>query len=266
LKTCCSAGRILGMSSNQQGFKYEQLVLNTIREAGIAGNITEAAGASNAVGDADFKINGKAHLIEVKLNKNAQMGGTSVSYLYNGEELEIINVVEPEVTDLIYEAVKNQSKKLDALLRFFACKWDPTISSFPLRVPKTIWTQAQNDGLLVNSKIQTDVNKFLAKFYRNKGVDYIQIGKCGLFHLGRNPAKLPVPKLKGTVNLEIRTARSGSKMSKSLGCKVATGAIRVQARLKTKNISPYTLDDADSIKTMIRERQSQTAVACIICP
>jgi hypothetical protein len=242
------------MSSNQAGFEYEQVVLSAIKKAGISGDIMEAAGASNAIGDADFRIAKKAHLVEVKLDKNAQMGGTSVSYLYNCTEMQLLNAVEPEVTEMIFEAVEEQQKELDALLRFFAQEWDPTIFSFPVRVPKTIWTQAQNDGLLVNSQIQTDVNKFLAKFYRSKGVNYIQIGKCGLFHLGRNPAKLPVPKLKGTVNLEIRTARSGSKMNKSLGCKVATGAIRVQARLKTKNVSPYTLDDLNSIKAMLKAR------------
>lgn len=242
------------MSSNQKGFEYEQIVLNAINEAGISGDITEAAGASNAIGDADFRIAKKAHLIEVKLNKNAQMGGTSVSYLYNGAELKLLNDVEPEVTDLIIEAVKGQQKDLDSLLRFFAQEWDPTIISFPLTVPKAIWTQAQNDGLLVNSQIQTDVSKFLAKFYRSKGVNYIQIGKSGLFHLGRNPAKLPVPQLKGNVNLEIRTARSGSRANKSLGCRVVSGAIRVQARLKTKNKSPYSLDNVESIKEMLRNR------------
>jgi len=249
------------MSSNQQGFEYEQVVLEAIREAGIPGNMTEAAGASNAVGDADFRIAKKVHQVEIKLNKNAQMGGTSVSYLYNCLEMELLNDVEPEVTEMIFQAVEAQEEKLDALLRFFAQEWDPTIHSFPVTVPKTIWTQAQNDGLLVNSQIQTDVNKFLAKFYRNKGVNYIQIGKCGLFHLGRNPAKLPVPKLNGTINLEIRTARSGSRMNKGLGCKVATGAIRVQARLKTKNVSPYTLDDVNSIKTMLSLQKKTRSVA-----
>lgn len=241
------------MSINTNGFEYEQTVLDSIAAAGITGNIKEAAGASSAHGDADFKIGRKVHLVEVKLDKNAQMGGSSVRYTFGGAELGLLSPVEPEIHKLVVRAVKDRTTELDELLRYLAKKWNSDILGFPVRCSKQVWTEAASDGLLVNAKIRTDV-KFIAQHYRSKGVNYMQIGKSGLFYLDKNPAGLPIPKLEGEINLEIRTARSGSQKLKS-GIRAVTGAIRVQGRLKTKNKSPFSLDDPSSIKAMLKSKR-----------
>ena len=72
------------MSSNVEGFKYEQDVVDSLVAAGIAGTITEGAGASSADADADMVLFGQRHLVEVKKDLQAQMGGTSVRYV-NGD-------------------------------------------------------------------------------------------------------------------------------------------------------------------------------------
>ena len=241
------------MSINTKGFEYEQKVLDAIAEAGISGNILEAAGASAAQGDADFKFRGKTHLVEVKLDKNAQMGGSSVRYQKGSGTFELLSTVEPEIQSMIIEAVESRTHELDSLIEYFASKWDPGITGFPATCSKQVWTQAADNGLLVNAKIHTDVS-FIARHYQAKGVNYIQIGKSGLFYLNKNPAKLPIPKLMGDVRVEIRTARAGSKLAKKTGVRTVGAGIRVQGRLRTKNKSPYTLDCPKSIREMLAKK------------
>ena len=108
---------------------------------------------------------------------------------------------------------------------------------------------AQKNRLLINTKVSHDVS-YIAEHYAKKNVHYIQIGNSGVFYLKDNPADLPVPKLEGKIRIEIRSGRSGSKKRKDGVC-VVGGGIRIQARLMTKNVSPYTFDDPESIGEMI---------------
>jgi len=240
------------MSVNTNGFEYEQKVIDAIAEAGITGNISKAAGASSAHGDADFKLGNTTHLVEVKLDKNAQMGGSSVRYQKGNKALELLTPVEPEIHSMIMEAVEGRTSQLDTLIEYFATKWDPGITGFPANCSKQVWAQAAENGLLVNAKINTDVS-FIARHYKTKGVDYIQIGKSGLFYLEDNPANLPITKLEGDVSVEIRTARAGSRLVKKTGVRMVGSGIRVQGRLRTKNKSPFTLDCPKSIALMLKK-------------
>ena len=69
------------MSANTHGFLYEDTVIRSLKEAGIAGTVLEGAGASATGVDADFMVDGKRYLLEVKKDADAQMGGTSVRYI-----------------------------------------------------------------------------------------------------------------------------------------------------------------------------------------
>ena len=68
------------MGCNTGGFEFEQQVIDTLIAAGVCGTITEGAGASAADADADMMVNGVRHLIEVKKDAQAQMGGTSLKF------------------------------------------------------------------------------------------------------------------------------------------------------------------------------------------
>jgi len=123
------------------------------------------------------------------------------------------------------------------------------------KIPATVevgkWVAAKKNGLLkpLNVKIKRST-QFIINHYKKKGVNYIQIGGAGLFYLADNPANLPVPRLDGEINIELRPGRSGSKMRKD-GTKVAGVGLRVQGRLQFDGTSPYTLDDPESIRDML---------------
>lgn len=231
------------MGNNTGGFKYEQRVVDTLVSTGLSGNITESAGASSIGSDADIVVNGKPYLVEVKQTSKAQMGGTSLAF--DGSFRATGAAVSTETEEDLCSKMESKKQALQELLDFVGA------SSFPFCCKKEVWEEARERGLLIpiNSKIKSDA-EFICNHYRNKGVHYIQIGGSGLFHMGENPANLPVPKLEGDINLEVRAGRSGSRKLKD-GTKVVPVGLRVQGRLQFNPKSAYTLDDEESIQKLV---------------
>ena len=103
------------MGKNELGFAYENEVIEALKVAGIAGTITEGAGASASDADADFVVGGKRYLLEVKKDADAQMGGTSVRY--NDGEFEIVSdSVDDNTTGLIMSALGPKIPHIERLL------------------------------------------------------------------------------------------------------------------------------------------------------
>ena len=206
------------MGKNELGFAYENEVIEALKVAGIAGTITEGAGASASDADADFIVGGKRYLLEVKKDADAQMGGTSVRY--NQGQFEIVSdSVDDSTASLIIAALKPKEK-----------------------------------GLLkpINAKVKRNT-KFIIDHYKDKGIHYMQIGGAGLFYLDQNPANLPVPKLDGQIEIELRAGRSGSSLNAD-GIRRVSGLLRAQARLKFKGSSPISLDSQIGIEKIKGEQ------------
>ena len=235
------------MSKNELGFAYENEVIEALKIAGIAGNITEGAGASATGADADFVVGGKRYLLEVKKDADAQMGGTSVRY--NNGEFEIVSEsVDKSTTALIVSALSSKVVHIERLLAAIGGH------KFPTTCDKHTWTVAKEKGLLkpINTKIKKNA-QFIIDHYKDKGIDYIQIGGSGLFYLDKNPANLPIPKLQGEIDIELRAGRSGSTLN-AAGVRRVSGLLRAQARLKFKGKSPVSLDNEIGISRLKGEQ------------
>ena len=128
-------------------------------------------------------------------------------------------------------------------------------NGFPLATTKETWSKLQKEGYLIplNTKIKRDAS-FIHEHYSKKNVNYIQIGGSGFFYLKDNPLNLPIPQLTGEIDIEFRPGRSGAKYkeyrNETYGF-VGVG-LRIQGRLKFKDKSPYTLDDPESIQSMLK--------------
>ncbi len=233
------------MSNNELGFAYENEVIEALKAAGVAGDIQEGAGASATLADADFFVGGKKYLLEVKQDSHAQMGGTSVRY-DNGSFEMVSEAVDTNTADLIISAL---DQKKEAIERFLAAIG---AEKFPTTCDKYTWTAAKNKGLLkpINAKIKEDAS-FIIDHYKKKGIHYMQIGGAGLFYLDENPANLPVPKLEGEIDIELRAGRSGSTLN-AAGVRRVSGLLRAQARLKFKGKSPISLDSPSGIAQLKR--------------
>ncbi len=249
-------GRVLDEKMSAGGFAYEATVIKALMAARAAGNIKKGAGASAAASDADMNIFGKVFDVEVKLNRNAQMGGSSVRYNRTGG-FNLVSPLEEDTEALLINAVKSKTKEINALLDFLVARDPEQINGravkFPLTCTREAWMEAQAANKLVNTRFPLTAD-FIAKHYAKKGIYYIQIGGSGLFYLSKNPANLPVPKLEGNIMIEVRSARGGSRKL-STGVRVVGAGIRVQGRLKAKNQSPFTIDDPKSIRAMLKAAQ-----------
>lgn len=222
--------------------EYEQLVLNTLQKTEIAGMIKESAGSDSSTQDGDFVVGGKRYFLEIKKDSDAQMGGTSARY--DSGRFELVKDIKNEkLENIMFDELRTREEHIKDLLKFL------NKDKLPLSVKKEIWTEARKNGLLrpINVKIKYD-SKFIVEHYNSKNVNYIQMGGSGLFYMGSNPANLPVPALTGHADIEIRAGISGTKG----GTQAGGVGLRIQARLKEKQVSPFTLDDLNSVKKMIK--------------
>lgn len=233
------------MSNNKGGFDYENKVIGALLRAGCAGSILEGAGSSSADADADFVIDGVRYLVEVKKNAVAQMGGTSVRFA-NGNFSFAKGGVEENTQQRIISLLQSKAPLIQDLLAKINCE------AFPARCTKETWQTAKEEGYLipVNTELEFDTD-FIADHYTAKGINYIQIGGAGLFYLRDNPANLPIPELTGKINIELRPGRSGANKG------MVSAGIRAQGRLQFRPISPFTLDDDRSIKSMLKTKKEE---------
>ena len=178
----------------------------------------------------------ETYLLEVKKDADAQMGGTSVRY--NDGQFEIVSDnVDEKTAALIVTALSSKVTHIERLLAAIGGH------KFPTTCDKHTWTVAKEKGLLkpINAKIKKNT-QFIIDHYKDKGINYIQIGGAGLFYLDKNPANLPIPKLDGEIDIELRAGRSGSTLN-AAGQRRVSGLLRAQARLKFKGKSPVSLDN-----------------------
>ena len=238
----------------------------------VMGGGSDAHGA----GDIMLIVNGVRMPIEIKMNRVAQMGGTSVRYErsegkgYYDDPMDAFVFVDTNLKEedkKIYLDAIASSRKLPAL-----DAWMDHINGFtktyhtksgkivtvndvsfvgksddPAIITKEAWDSAQKLGLLkaINSKVSRDA-EFICDHYQKKNppVNYIQIGGAGLFHTGKNPLGIKdIPKLQGDINVEMRVGPRGTEMNRMLGVETKGYTLRLQGRLKFKAKSNHSLDN-----------------------
>lgn len=260
-------GKMLGLNEaiTNRGDAYEYKVYDTLKdvEQTLEGFdvISAAPKGSDSTGEGDItiRVGGKQVNIEVKLNKNAQLGETSLRINAESKTVEIANPerVEPDAIPLYIEAGKSMFQEVTDYIKFIRTVPPFEINaaaplSFPFgSVTTEAWDLAKRAGLLarLNQKVQFSDTKIVENFYNRKNVFYIQIGGSGLFYLGKNPMNLPVPRFQGKMQVEFRPKRSGSKMKRAQGdvFKVAGATYICTGRLLTNIRSKYSLDNKDDV-------------------
>ena len=232
-----------------------QREFSNFKKRETAGGAFSSAGS----GDMTFEVDGKVFNMEIKMDGNAQMGGTSINFDRDEDEEPdvfpnrlidrfVFDKIKEEDRELFMKALKPKMKYMDAFIDHLKSLPDPiyqNITGFPISILVKDWNQLVKDGYLVplNGKISFDA-KFIRDHYQKKNVDYIQIGGIGLLHTGKDPMRLGVPMLDGAINIEMRlgAAGSGGKAYKSAN-------YRVQGRLDLKSggiKSSITLDNYES--------------------
>lgn len=238
------------------GFIYESKVIRALGRAGIRGTVRKPAGANSTAPDADIVVDGVRYNVEVKMDRGAQMGGSSVRWQYGVVGVEFVTPPDQVIAATINDVM---SSKVDSLIDFVDfvrhVKGNDDFWGWPGKLTRKGWDAARRSGVLaqIQTRIPYDAT-WITHHYNRKGINYIQIGGAGLFCMGSNPADLPVPQLAGHVVIEIRAARNATYVRKQDRRAVVGSGLRVQARLKASGTSPYTLDSVSSIRSMLAGR------------
>lgn len=190
--------------------------------------------------------------IEAKLD-NAQMGGTSFKYNRATESFLITNCNTDN--DILIEYVKKHIKDLneyiDTLKKQEPIEFHKNIKGFPLKATTIARNTLKKIGLQakIDNKYKHSI-KFLKEHYKKKGIDYIQIHNYGLFHLGDNPFKFPIPEIEGEFHVEIRIGYAGGKIKvpQSNSATARSAGIRIQGRIKGLKKSSHSLDNSKDIE------------------
>lgn len=262
---------------NDAGYLYELNVHNTLCSAGIeglfAGDKPAAGYNPHRAGDIEAAYKDRPFLVEVKLNKKAQMGGGSIRYDRTTGEIfpteKLLTSADQTDLEMILEAVRSKIPSMNnyldalALIEPVSIHREYASAGIPLVVSKDARRQLVKSGhqKALNEKVMVDA-KHISNMYNSKGVNYIQIGGAGLFYMGDNPLDLPVPEFTGEARVEIRLGFAGD----SKGCttrafnnklgntgpliEARRAEIRCITRLLTPAKSNYTLDSIDSIQKL----------------
>lgn len=190
-----------------KGKEYELEIFNSIAAANfgglsLQGLYTAPAGNDSSRADADLVLPVRKNKkivgivgpinVEAKLNRAAQLGGTSFSVAggsvdqikvikdASGMNNKIINAIKkliskwfvesgPGATDSPWDNLFNFIIKKETDLGFNAPE-----KKFPLNCTKEAWTEAQKQNLIrpLNAKIDADVTIWTS-FYNNKNVYYV---------------------------------------------------------------------------------------------
>ncbi len=248
--------------TDNQGLAYEREIATACRRA--ARNVPGlsvsrgTAGTSASKADLTLTVDRKKVPLEVKLNSRALMGACRVSFNLTNHAVAFSN--DPKATppdeatsELILAAMRQKRKELEDLIGFIK-KQEPSeingkIKGTPMICTQDAWNAAVKEGLLakLNDSVKYNAD-YVARHYARKGVTYIQIGKCGLFHMSDNPLNLDVPKFAGEINIEIRLKNGGAKPRGKDKIMVIDASMTASARLQgNPGRSRYSLDRTDDV-------------------
>ena len=246
----------------QAGLDYELKVYNAMKDAKISGlnaGDKPGAGFSNVgAGDIEGSYNGKPFNVEIKASPNDQMGGGSFRYDMATGIFTPAKELDPEDLELLLSAAKEKISDINNYIKA-ARKIDPTdyhrnIAGIPLKISVEGRAKLKKDGLLakINKNVKTSTN-FIIRHYNKKGVYYINVGRAGLFYMGKNPLRLDVPELKGEIQVEMRLGFGGGKLKFPTSPEptdARSAGLRLQGRLRTKGKSKYSLDSVEDIRKL----------------
>ena len=223
------AGRIYANTNN--GAIYEQFIIDVASQIpGI--QVLSTTMAEGGIPDLHVMMHGKDFFVEVKM-ANAQYSSITISdYDISKNKWTIKKKYDfnPQIDALVQKA----SKGVKAAQKFVndAKIPDPVTGKpfvwkkFGDPIPTQAIQMLKDEGLykgMMAVDNNFDIDN-IGEMYRGKEypVYYIHIQGKGLFHMGVNPLKLPVPKLTGTASLTLRRVPS-TKYKQVGGVKTKTG-------------------------------------------
>jgi len=266
------------MGIGQAGLDYENRVIQAIQAADLPFlqlSKTGGAGTSAAdIADIEATIEGKPFYVECKSSRTDTMG--SFSMIYNKQygtfnpSPKAVKDGKVEQEDIIIgqEACMARKDAIDAYLEELATRepvalHQDALLGIPFKAEKGTREAMVADGYqrAIQQMVSASSN-FIANMYNSKSTYYIQVGGAGLFYMGKDIYNLGVPKFEGEVKMEVRLKPAGDTQGSVSRAASAKVGMDIQARnvmlmcsgkITTKGTSPFSLDDAESIRTLFNK-------------
>ena len=203
--------------AGQKGFIYETAIHTKLKNKGLVPLGFQPAKTNPNLPDGKFIYNGVTYNLEVKLNfEQTDFGQGTLDYTDGGWVLG--GVTEFKAGGLP-RAGFAAAEKMRQLLRAVGTEQFANQEWGYKKAPNKV-TQP-NDSTFTDAMKQEDLKNFSSKYkqidktniwdyYNSKNTFYIQVGGFGLYHMGNNPANLPIPPLNVNARLRIRTKTGNS--------------------------------------------------------
>ena len=192
--------------SDNKGFLYEQTINKNLKKYKLQDSTFEGAGSDSNAPDAELKLGTQKYKVEVKLDLNVDFGQGSLDYDLKAKKWKLggANTVSAIQMREFLEGVG-----VPALVQK---KWGAHGAPRKYTVPFSQYKQKDVDYDYAKFTDQfVDIPKdSVAKYYNSKKTYYIQIGGFGLYHMGKDVAKIGTPEFNLQLRLRIRLKRGGS--------------------------------------------------------
>ena len=202
--------------AGQKGFIYETAIHTKLKNKGLVPLGFQPAKTDANKPDGKFIYNGVTYNLEVKLNfEESDFGQGTLDYTGSGWVLGgITEFTKAGIPRAGYAAAEKMRELLRAVgtEQFANSKWGYKKAPNKGTIPNAEFTEEMKKEDQVNFK---DGYKPIDKtsiwdYYATKGVYYIQVGGYGLYHMGQNPANLPIPALDVSARVRIRLKAGSS--------------------------------------------------------
>jgi hypothetical protein len=193
-------------SSDNKGFLYESTINKNLKKYNLQKSSFVPAASNPNAPDAMLTYQGKDYKVEVKLDLAVDFGQGSLDYDVEKEKWLLGGAKTP--------AANQMREFLTAIgvLDIVNKEWGPKGPPRKFTVPSNQYKKEDVDHDYKNFKdVFVDIPKTaVANYYNTKKTYYIQIGKYGLYHMGKDVANLDTDEFKLQLRLRIRIKRGGS--------------------------------------------------------
>jgi hypothetical protein len=193
-------------TSDNKGFLYEGTINKNLKKYKLQKSTFVPAGADANAPDAMLTYNNKDNKVEVKLDLKVDFGQGSLDYNVEKEEW------------LLGGAKTASAQQMREFLTAIGVvdivnkEWGPKGPPRKFTVPTNQYKKEDVDHDYKNFKdVFVNIPRTaVANYYNSKKTYYIQIGGFGLYHMGKDIAKLGTDEFKLQLKLRIRIKRGGS--------------------------------------------------------
>ena len=227
---------------SNKGAEYEVMVVNLLKQYNLTNPSYKPAKDDRNKADALLRIRGIDYALELKMSPQVYFGQGAISY---------------DMTQGKFVFSKQENTNAALALRSLGLPGLAKINSGwgSLGCPRS---EALSAKALTEDDVKLDKKTFLEsltigsidssavlKYYSAKGVEYIQIGGCGLFCIGSDPAGLGVPTLSGAFQTSGRMKYEKKKVTGNIYSRFVLG-IKGARVIKSK----FDLEDKDYLEVL----------------